>query len=95
MWKTVSRAQYKNRSDLATCEQLTAIKINVQFPDPISNLLSELPELEDIPYYDSKTEAEIDLFKEVKKKLLEIPNVQNQEPMDKLAKPLALNMRKF
>ena len=64
-------------------------------PDPISNLLSDLPELEDMPYYDTKTEAGIELFKEVKKKLLEIPNVQNQEQMRKIAKTLALNMRNF
>ena len=84
----------KIRSVLATCEQLQAIKINVQLPDPLSNLLSELPELEDMPYNDSKTEAEIEVFKEVKKNLLEIPNAQNQEQMKKIAKPLALNMRK-
>ena len=68
---------------------------DVQLPDPISNLLSELTELEDMPYYDSKTEAGIELFKAVKKKLLEIPNVQNREQMRKIAKPLALNMRKL
>ena len=46
-------------------------------------------------YYDSKTEAGIELLKELKKKLLEIPNVQNQEQKRKIAKPLALNMRKL
>ena len=46
-------------------------------------------------YYYTKTEAGIELFKELKKKLLEIPNVQNQEQMRKIAKPLALNMRKL
>ena len=61
-------------SHLATCEQLPAIKINVHFEDPISNLLSELPKLEDMPYYDPKTEAGIELFKEVRKKLEDMPS---------------------
>ena len=82
-------------SDLATCEQFPATKINVRLPHPISNLLSELPELEDTPYYDSKTVAEIVLFKEVKKKVFEIFDVQNQEKRRKIEKPLAPNMRKF
>ena len=92
--KQLVGTKIKIPSDLATCKQLPAIKINVQLPDPISNLLSELPELDDVPYYDTKTEAGVELFKEVKKKLFEIPNVQNQEQMRKIAKPLALNIKK-
>ena len=93
--KQLVEPNIKIRSGLATCEQLPAIKTNVQLLDPISNLLSELPELEDMPYYDTKTEAGIELFKEVEKKLLQIPKVQNQEETRKIAKPLALNMRKL
>ena len=93
--KQLVRPNIKYRSHLATCEQLPAIKINVHFQDPISNLLSELPKLEDMPYYESRTEAGIELFKEVEKKLLKIPNLQNQKQIKKRAKPLALNLRKL
>ena len=61
---------------------------------PDLKLASELPELEDMPYNDSKTYAGIELFKDVKKKLLEITNVQTQEQMKKIAKPPALNSKK-
>ena len=45
------------RSDLSTCEKLPAIKVNVQFPDPLKQLWSELPEIGDMPYYSTKTEV--------------------------------------
>ena len=93
--KQLVEPNIKIPSDLATFEQFPATKINVRLPHPISNLLSELPELEDMPYYDSKTDVEIVLSKEVKKKVFKILDVQNQEKRRKIEKPLAPNMRKF
>ena len=39
------------RSDISTCELLAAIKINVKFPDPLKRLWSELPAIDDTPFY--------------------------------------------
>ena len=47
----------KIRSDLGTCEEMSAIKVNVKFPDPLLEVWSELPETDDMPYYSTKAEA--------------------------------------
>ena len=53
-------------SDLSTCEQLPAIKIKVKFPDPLKQLGSELPEVNDTPYFSTKWAAEIAMLKGVR-----------------------------
>ena len=53
------------RSDLSTCQQLPAIKVNVKFPQPLKQLWKELPAIDDKPYKSTKTEAGVALLKEV------------------------------
>ena len=65
------------RSDLSTCEELPAIKVNVKFPDPLKQLWSELPAFEDMPHYATKTEAGVALLKEVRERLLEGPYLRD------------------
>ena len=67
----------KIRSDLGTCEEKPAIRVNVKFPDPLLELWSELLEIEDMPYYSTKAEAEIAMLKEVRETLLEIPKMRD------------------
>ena len=75
--RQMSGPHIKIRSDLSTCEQLPAIKVNVKFPDPLKQLRSELPAIEDMPYYSTKTEAGVALLKEVRERLLEGPKVRD------------------
>ena len=63
----------KIRSDLSTCEQLPAFKIKVKFPDPLKQLWSELPEVDDMPYVSTKSAAGIAMLKEVLEHLIESP----------------------
>ena len=52
--KQMSSPHIKIRSDLSTCEKLPAIKVYAHFPDPLKQLWSELPEIDDMPYYSTK-----------------------------------------
>ena len=63
--KQLSGDHLKIRSDLSNCEEMSAIKVNVIFPDPLLELWSELPVIDDRPYYSAKTEAGIAILREV------------------------------
>ena len=71
--KQLSGDHIKIRSDLSTCEELPAIKVNVKFPGQLLELWSELPETDDMPYYSTKAEAGIGMLKEVRETLLDSP----------------------
>ena len=84
----------KIRSDLSTCEKLPAIKIKVKLPDLISNLLIESPEIEEMQYFDTKTDAGIQLFNEAREQL-DSPSIQNVNQLKNIAQPLAKNMKRL
>ena len=66
--KQLSGDHIKIRSDLSTliAAEMPAIKVNVKFPDPLLELWSELPEIDNMPYYSTKAEAGIAMLKEVR-----------------------------
>lgn len=82
----------KIRSDLSTCEQLPAIKIKVKFPDPLQQLWSELPEVDDMPYYSTKSAAGIAMLKEVRENLLDSPKMRDPEKLLEIARPITSKM---
>ena len=61
--RQVSGPHIKIRSDLSTCEQLPAIKVNVKFPNPMKQLWNEIPALDDIPFYFTKQRQELPYWK--------------------------------
>ena len=69
----------KLRLDLNTCEQLPASKIIMKFPDPLKELWSELPEVDDMLYFLTKSAAGIGLLKEVREKFFDSPKMQDPE----------------
>ena len=77
----------KIRSDLSTWEQLPAIKVNVKLLDPLKQLWSELPAIDDMPSYSTKTEAGVALLKEVRKRLLESPKMRDPKKLLDIARP--------
>ena len=90
--KQMSCPGIKIRSDISTCRKLPAIKVNVQFPDPLKQVWSELPKIDDMLYYSTKTEAGIALLKEVRERLLESPKMRDpQKPLD-IARPITSRM---
>ena len=67
--------------DLITCEQLLVIKVNVRFSDLLKQLWSQLPAIDDMPYYSKKTEAGIAWLKELCGRLLESPELRDPEKL--------------
>ena len=82
----------KIRSDLNTCAQLPAIKIKVKFPDPLTQLWSELPEVDDMPYFSTKSAAGIAMLKEVREHLIDSPKMRDPEKLLEIARPISSKM---
>ena len=90
--KQLSGDHIKIRSDLSTCEEMPAIKVNVKFPDPLLKLWSELPEIDDMPYYSTKAEAGIAMLKEVRETLLDSPKMRDPKKLLEIARPITTKM---
>ena len=90
--KQLSGDHIKIRSDLSTCEEMPAIKVNVKFPDPLLELWSELPEIDDMPYYSTKAEAGIAMLKEVRETLLDSPKMRDPKKLLEIARPIMTKM---
>ena len=83
----------KIRPDLDSCDKIPAKRISVSLPDPLAHSISELPDLSDLPYYESKTDAGVKLLREVKAKLIDSPHLTKVDQLNEIAKPIAHNMR--
>ena len=79
--------------DLDSCDKIPAKRISVSLPDPLAHLISELPDLDDLPYFESKTDARVKLLREVKAKLIDSPHLTKVDQLNEIAKPIAHNMR--
>ena len=90
--KQLSGDHIKIRSDLSTCEEMPAIKVNVEFPDPQLELCSEHPETDDMPYYSTKAEAGIAMLKEVRETLLDSPKLRDPKNLLEIARPITTKM---
>ena len=60
----------KLRADLQRCQYLPAKRINVKMPDPLANLIDPVPKIDELPKYETSTEANLDLLKKVKGELI-------------------------
>ena len=58
----------------------------------MEHLIGALPELNDLPYFETKTEANIQLIREVKKKLKHEVTVLDETKLQTIAKPMAHKM---
>ena len=76
--KQLSGDHIKIRSDLSTCEEMPANKVNVKFPDQLLEFWSEYPEIDDMPYSSTKAEAGMAMLKGVRETLLDGP--KNRDP---------------
>ena len=83
----------KIRPDLGSCDKIPARRIDVKLSDPLKHLMSEIPGIDEIPYFKSRTDAGIRLLEEVKAKLVDSPIVTNMEQLDEISKPIAHGMK--
>ena len=56
-------------------------------------MLSDLPDLEELPYFESKADAGINLLLYVKTKMIDSPQLIKTDQLDAIAKPIAHNKR--
>ena len=74
---------------------MPAIKVNVKFTDPLLDLWSELPEIDDMPYYSAEAEAGIAMLKEVLETLLDGPKMRDPKKLLEIARPITTKMRQL
>ena len=85
----------KIRADLQSCQYLPATRINVKLPDPLAHLIDSVPYINDLPKYDSSTEANLDLLKKVKTEFIYSNRKLSTESLDAIAKPITTEMKSF
>ena len=83
----------KIRPDLSSCDKIPAMQIDVKMPDPLASVISHIPPLDELPYFDTKIDAGISLLHQVKSELQSTQLTQNPTRLEEIAKPIAQNMR--
>ena len=83
----------KIRSDLSSCSQVPAIKLEISLPNPLQSLIMEVPPLEDLPLFNSRTEAGVKLLKQVKTELSRGPKAREVKHLVEIARPFASEMK--
>ena len=81
------------RSDLQTCKSIPAIKIHVNLPDPLKHLLSEVPPVDEMPYFPTKSAAGVQMLTEIRQKLLTSPKLESTDKLMEIARPITSKMR--
>ena len=85
----------KIRADLQSCQYLPAKRINVKLPDPLAHLNDSVPNINELPKYESSTEANLDLLKKVKTEFIYSNRKLSTESLDDIAKPITTEMKSF
>ena len=90
--KQITTPRLKIRSDLGSCNKIPAIKIQVELSDPLKHLLTEVPEIDQLPYFNNKDQASLTLIRQVQEKLIKMPSMRKTENLAQIAKPIAIQM---
>ena len=81
------------RSDLSTCSFLPAVTMDMKMPDQLASILGTLPSVNDLPYYNTKAEASIELIKSVMPQIKSIQNTPyNNATLSAIARPMTRHM---
>ena len=82
----------KIRPDLEVCDSMNATFIDVQLPDLLSALLGTVPDISELPFFDSKTSAGVELIKKVRAELAQSPKISTSDDLIKIAQPITMDM---
>ena len=82
----------KIRSDLEACDKVPAKIFDVQLPDPLEHLMQAVPDVEDLPYFESRVVAGVDLLRKVRAELIRSPKVKTSQDLIEIAKPFTVDM---
>ena len=83
------------RADLQSCQYLPAKRINVKLPDPLEQLIDLVPNINELPKYETSTDASLDLLKKVKTEFIYSNRKLSTESLDDIAKPITTEMKSF
>ena len=83
------------RSDLSSCEDTPPVKLTVKLPTPIQQLLSSMPDIQELPYFTSKTEANVELLRTIRSKLQSMPQIGDSSRLESISEPIAVDMTLF
>ena len=92
---TLFNDHIKIRADLQSCQYLPAKRINVKLPDPLANLIDSVPNINELPKYETSTEANPDLLKKVKTEFIYSNRKLSTKSLDDIAKPITTEMKSF
>ena len=82
----------KIRLDLQSCDKIPAKRIGGKLSDSLEHLIGAVYELNDLPYFETKPEANIQMIREVKQKLQHGVTVIDNSKLPAIAKPIAHKM---
>ena len=85
----------KIRADLQSCQYLPAKRINVKLPDPLEHLIDSVPNINELPRYETSTDANLDLLKKVKTEFIYSNRKLSTESLDAIAKPITTELKSF
>ena len=77
------------RSDLSTCMKVPPLKLNVTLPEPMARLFSLIPTVDQLPHYNTRVEANIQLLNSLKLELQSQPDHSYREDLNYIAQPIA------
>ena len=83
----------KIRPDLSSCQTIPATRIDVKLAGPLQHLISTLPEIEKLRYFTSKTDANIELFQQLRVEMISTTDTLQQADLDKIAASLVHKMQ--
>ena len=87
--KQLTGENIRIRSDLSSCAKVPPVKLEVELPQPMANLFSLLPTVEELPYYNTKVEANMKLLKSLKLELQAQPQYGYKKNIQQIAEPIA------
>ena len=64
-------------------------------PDPLEHLIDSVPNINELPKYETSTDANLDLLKKVKTEFIYSNRKLSTEPLDDIAKPIPTEMKSF
>ena len=67
--------------------------IGVKLPNPLEYLIAKLLSIEDLPFFESKTDANTALLREVRTQLIYSPQITQMKHLNTLGKPIAHRMK--
>ena len=85
----------KIRAHLQSCHYLPAKRINVKLSDPLLHLIDSVLNINQLPKYESSTEANLYLLKKVKTEFIYSNRKLSTESLDNKAQPITTELKSF